>query len=71
MSNSREFAFTRKDFDFLSKTINERTGIVVSEDKFNMFYSRLSRRVRALKLGSFSDYCNVVKMTETAVKPMN
>ena len=61
MSSSREFSFTRKDFDFLSKTINERTGIVVSEDKFNMFYSRLSRRVRALKLGSFREYCDVVQ----------
>lgn len=61
MSNGREFSFTRKDFDFLSKTINERTGIVVSEDKFNMFYSRLSRRVRALKLASFKEYCAVVK----------
>ncbi len=61
MTSVREFAFTRKDFDFLSKTINERTGIVVSEDKFNMFYSRLSRRVRALKLSSFKEYCEVVK----------
>lgn len=61
MTSGREFAFTRKDFDFLSKTINERTGIVVSEDKFNMFYSRLSRRVRALKLSSFKEYCEVVR----------
>ena len=61
MTSGREFAFTRKDFDFLSKTINERTGIVVSEDKFNMFYSRLSRRVRALQLTSFREYCDVVR----------
>lgn len=61
MSHTREFSFTRRDFDYLSKTINERTGIVVSDDKFNMFYSRLSRRVRALKLSSFAEYCDVVR----------
>jgi chemotaxis protein methyltransferase CheR len=61
MSNDREFAFTQKDFAFLSKIIHERTGIVVSDDKFNMFYSRLSRRVRGLKLTSFKEYCQVVR----------
>ena len=60
-SNDREFSFTQKDFKFLSKIIHERTGIVVSDDKFNMFYSRLSRRVRALKLTSFREYCDVVR----------
>jgi len=57
----REFSFTQKDFKFLSNIIHERTGIVVSDDKFNMFYSRLSRRVRSLKLTSFKQYCDVVR----------
>ena len=67
MSNSsdsareREFEFTRKDFDFLRKISNKRTGIVVSDEKLGMFYSRLSRRVRALKLGSFSQYCDLIR----------
>jgi len=59
--HDREFSFTPKDFKFLSKIIHERTGIVVSDDKFNMFYSRLSRRVRSLKLNSFKQYCDVVR----------
>ncbi|MGD2119139.1 MAG: protein-glutamate O-methyltransferase [Chromatiales bacterium] len=59
--SAREFEFTKKDFEFLSKAINERTGIVVSEEKFNMFYSRLSRRVRALNLQSFKQYCDIVR----------
>lgn len=58
---SREFAFTQRDFDFLRKISNERTGIVVSDDKFDMFYSRLSRRVRALGLNKFSEYCEYLK----------
>lgn len=57
MTAAREYEFTRKDFDFLRQLSNSRTGIVVTDDKFDMFYSRLSRRVRALGLGSFSDYC--------------
>lgn len=61
MSNDREFSFTRKDFAFLSNIIHERTGIVVSDDKFNMFYSRLSRRLRQLGLRSFKDYCEIVR----------
>ena len=58
-SKTREFEFTRRDFDFC-KVSNSRTGIVVSDDKFDMFYSRLSRRVRLLGLKDFSEYCDLI-----------
>lgn len=58
MSTAREYEFTRRDFDYLRTLSNERTGIVVTDDKFDMFYSRLARRVRALDLSSFADYCD-------------
>ncbi len=61
---AREFPFTRQDFDFLRKISNERTGIVVSDDKFDMFYSRLSRRVRKLGLRSFAEYCDLIRREE-------
>lgn len=61
MTAAREYKFTRRDFDFLRKLSNARTGIVVSDDKFDMFYSRLARRVRALGLTSFADYCNYLE----------
>jgi chemotaxis protein methyltransferase CheR len=57
MNAAREYEFTRRDFDYLRQLSNAKTGIVVTDDKFDMFYSRLARRVRALGLGSFSDYC--------------
>jgi len=57
----REFPYTRSDFNFLRKVANERTGIVVSDDKYDMFYARLSRRVRFLGLSSFKAYCEVVR----------
>lgn len=61
MTTAREFEFTQRDFDYLRGLSNERTGIVVSDDKFNMFYSRLARRVRTLGLRSFSEYCNYLR----------
>ena len=53
----REFDFTQRDFDFLRKISNQHTGIVVSDDKYDMFYSRLAKRVRQLRLGDFREYC--------------
>lgn len=57
---SREFEFTRRDFEFLRKLSNARSGIVVGDDKFDMFYTRLSRRVRVLGLKDFSEYCELI-----------
>jgi len=60
-TREREFSFTQEDFDFLRQVSNQRTGIVVSDDKFDMFYSRLSRRVRKLGLRSFREYCELIR----------
>ena len=54
----REYEFTRKDFAQLGALVNKHAGIVVTEEKFDMFYSRLVRRVRALGLANFKDYCS-------------
>jgi len=61
MTVAREYQFTRHDFDFLRRISNARTGIVVTDDKFDMFYSRLAKRVRLLGLASFADYCNYLQ----------
>ncbi len=60
----REFEFTRTDFEFLRGIANQRTGIVVSDDKFDMFYSRLSRRVRKLGMATFSEYCDLIRANQ-------
>lgn len=57
----KEFAFTRDDFEFLRTLANQHTGIVVNDDKFDMFYSRLSRRVRALGMQTFAQYCSFLR----------
>ncbi len=55
--NQREFEYTREDFDFLRKISNDHSGILVPDDKFDMFYSRLSKRVRMHNLANFKQYC--------------
>lgn len=52
----REFEFTEKDFRHLAELTRERTGIVLSEAKRNLVYSRLSRRLRSLSMRTFRDY---------------
>jgi chemotaxis protein methyltransferase CheR len=60
-SNEREFSFSGSEFRFLAGLANERTGIVLSEQKKDMVYSRLVRRLRALKLNSFAEYCTLMQ----------
>jgi len=59
--NHREFLYTRADFDFLRKMSNEHSGILVPDDKFDMFYSRLSKRLRMHGLNDFKEYCLYLK----------
>lgn len=60
-SNEREFSFSDKEFQFLAGLANERTGIKLEERKKDMVYSRLVRRLRALKLDSFASYCALLE----------
>jgi len=59
--NEREFQFTKYDFDRLRQLVNEHTGIKLSDHKQEMLYSRLSRRLRALHLSSFSSYYKLLQ----------
>ncbi len=58
---SREFEYTQADFDVLRKISNQYSGILVPDDKFDMFYSRLSKRVRMLGFTRFQQYCQYLK----------
>lgn len=54
------YTLTDKDFATLRKLVYNLTGINLVESKRTMLASRLSRRLRALGLSSFSDYCDLV-----------
>ena len=59
----REYEFTKRDFAQVRKLIYEHAGISLSENKQDMVYSRLSRRLREKGLSRFADY---LKLLETA-----
>lgn len=63
-NTTREFTFTEKDFNRLRKISNAHTGIVVTDDKYDMYYSRLVKRVRKLGLGSFAEYVTYLENNE-------
>ena len=61
----REFKFEQKDFQFLSDLAYQATGIVLVEQKRDMVYARLVRRLRALGLESFSQYCEFLQSAKS------
>lgn len=52
----REFAFSDEDFEALRRLVKSLTGINLSDQKRELVYGRLSRRLRALNLSSFQEY---------------
>lgn len=59
--SSREFPMTADDFSFIQRLARERTGIELGEHKREMIYSRIVRRIRALQLATFRDYCHYLQ----------
>jgi chemotaxis protein methyltransferase CheR len=55
-----EFAFTEADFRKISAMVHGDAGISLPDAKATLVYSRLAKRLRALGLTSFKDYCALV-----------
>ncbi len=55
-----EFAFTAEDFRKIAAMLHGDAGIALPESKATLVYSRLAKRLRALGLASFRDYCALV-----------
>jgi chemotaxis protein methyltransferase CheR len=60
----REFPFSEADFRKLADFTYQHTGIALSESKRDLVYNRLSRRLRALGLPTFSDYLDYLEGPE-------
>ncbi len=67
-ANTREFAFSDNDFQTLTRLAYEHAGISLAESKQNLIYSRLSRRLRALQLNSFRDYCTYLAANASEIE---
>ncbi|WP_440905808.1 CheR family methyltransferase [Catenovulum sp. SX2] len=59
--HQHEFDMTAADFDYIKKQLYTHAGIVLGEHKKEMVYSRLSRRIRQLKLVNFKQYCDYLE----------
>jgi chemotaxis protein methyltransferase CheR len=55
-----EFVFTEADFRKVAAMVHGDAGIALHETKATLVYSRLAKRLRALGLASFHDYCELV-----------
>jgi len=55
-----EYPFTAEDFLRIAALLRDDSGIHLTENKATLVYSRLAKRLRALGLKSFEDYCAMV-----------
>lgn len=61
VKRSVAFRLTDKEFGFICDYVYNLTGIVLGESKREMVYRRLSRVIRERKIGTFSEYCQILQ----------
>lgn len=61
VARGRQFDFSDDHFQFIVRLVRERTGIVLADNKQDMVYGRLTRRLRALNMASFNDYLALLR----------
>jgi chemotaxis protein methyltransferase CheR len=55
-----EFHLSPADFNTIAKIMLAEVGISLADNKANLVYSRLAKRLRALGLATFKDYCAII-----------
>jgi chemotaxis protein methyltransferase CheR len=61
MSPSKEFLMTTEDFHHIRDVVYKTCGIVLGDHKKEMVYSRIARRIRALKLNDCKSYIDYME----------
>lgn len=56
--------FSEADFKFITRLIYEKAGIVIADNKREMVFNRLVRRVSALNFENFTDYLRFLDTNE-------
>jgi len=59
-----EFHMSWSDFRQIAQLVHAGAGITLPENKVNLVYSRLAKRLRAAGVKSFRDYCALVTSSE-------
>jgi chemotaxis protein methyltransferase CheR len=60
----REFPFSDEDFEALRKLVKDLTGINLTDQKRELVYGRLARRLRVLHLRTFAEYRDLLHSDE-------
>ena len=60
----KEFTFSDHDFQMISELANARYGLFLQPSKKALVHSRLAKRLRALNLATFEDYCILLNKSE-------
>lgn len=61
MSHFIDYQLSDREFERLRGLVREHTAIELSDQKRQLIQSRYSKRLRALGLGSFDQYCDLVE----------
>ncbi|MFT3732407.1 MAG: protein-glutamate O-methyltransferase CheR [Hyphomicrobium sp.] len=56
-----EFAFTDANFREIARIAKDEAGIDLPHSKATLVYSRLAKRLRALGITTFADYCETIR----------
>jgi len=68
---AQSFSITEKEFHLFKDIIYRHTGIQMTEKKRNLIVARLSKRLRALNLQSFSQYYEYLNTSPDASEEFN
>ncbi len=60
-TSNKEFNFTDRHFNHIRDIVTEHSGIVLTDAKKDMIYSRLVRRLRKTGIDNFDDYCKLLE----------
>jgi chemotaxis protein methyltransferase CheR len=67
-AESREFEFTDVDFRRVRELVRSTIGISLAESKRELVYGRLVRRLRHLRLGSFTEYVDSLETDDAELE---
>lgn len=57
----KNYVLTDSEYKDICSLVYQNTGIILNEEKRKLAYSRFSRRLKALKLNTFGEYCDIVR----------
>ena len=57
----REFRLRDADFAYLTRRVGDKTGIVLGDEKRDMVYARLAKRLRRLGMRDFGQYVDLLE----------